>query len=338
MNLTDPAVRVTGLTKTFGAFTAINDVSFTVETNKIYGLLGRNGAGKTTLMQLLTGQQFATSGTLEVFGASPLENARVLQSLCFIKETQKYPDSFRPAHVFASAPWFFANWDADFAGRLAEDFRLPLNRPIKKLSRGQLSAVGVIVGLASRAPLTFFDEPYLGLDAVARQIFYDRLLEDYAEHPRTIILSTHLIDEVSNLLEHVLVIDEGRILIDQDADELRGTASTVVGKKTDVDAFVAGRDIIFRDGIGALASVTVTGLGEAERATARAAGLEISPVSLQQLIVQRTTSQPSERDADRRAPGQRGRTGAGNGHSAEGRGDTPADQTESKTDARSAHS
>ena len=183
--------------------------------------------------------------------------------------SQKYPDSFRPEHVFASAPWFFANWDADFAARLVEDFRLPLNRPIKKLSRGQLSAVRVIVGLAARAPLTFFDEPYLGLDAVARQIFYDRLLEDYAEHPRTIVLSTHLIDEVSNLLEHVLVIDDGRILMDQDADQLRGTASTVVGKKTDVDAFVVGRDIISRDGIGGLASVTVAGLGEAERAAAR---------------------------------------------------------------------
>ncbi|MFC5928379.1 ABC transporter ATP-binding protein [Cryobacterium melibiosiphilum] len=285
-----PVVRVDGLTKRYGKVTAIDDVSFSVHANKIYGLLGRNGAGKTTIMQLLTGQQFATSGTVQVFGESPVENARVLQQVCFIKESQKYPDSFRADHVLASAPWFFANWDAAFADRLIEDFRLPLNRPIKKLSRGQLSAVGVIVGLASRAPLTFFDEPYLGLDAVARQIFYDRLLEDYTEHPRTVILSTHLIDEVSSLLEHVLVVDEGRILMDQDADDLRGSASTVVGKRTDVDAFVAGRDIISRDGIGGLASVTVTGLTESEQHVARAAGLELSPVSLQQLIVQCTTS------------------------------------------------
>ncbi len=300
MTLTDTntAVRVAGLTKKFGTFTAINDVSFTVERNKIYGLLGRNGAGKTTLMQLLTGQQFATRGTLDVFGASPVENARVLQQICFIKESQKYPDSFRVEHVLASAPWFFSNWDEEFAQRLVRDFRLPVTRAIKKLSRGQLSAVGVIVGLASRAPLTFFDEPYLGLDAVARQIFYDRLLEDYAENPRTVVLSTHLIDEVSNLLEHVLVLDEGRILMDQDAEQLRGSASTVVGKKTDVDAFVAGRDIISRDGIGGLASVTVAGLNEAERAVARNAGLELSPVSLQQLIVQRTTSTTSESATD----------------------------------------
>jgi ABC-2 type transport system ATP-binding protein len=96
MTKPDPVARVTGLTKKFGAFTAIRNVSFTIECNKICGLLGRNGAGKTTLMQLLTGQQFATSGSLEMFGASPVENTRVLQSLCFIKESQKYPDSFGP--------------------------------------------------------------------------------------------------------------------------------------------------------------------------------------------------------------------------------------------------
>ena len=93
---------------------------------------------------------------------------------------------------------FFPHWDQSFADRLVAEFGLPMKRRIKKLSRGQLSAVGVIIGLASRAEITFFDEPYLGLDAVARQIFYDRLLEDYATHPRTVILSSHLIDEVAN--------------------------------------------------------------------------------------------------------------------------------------------
>ena len=89
-----------------------------------------------------------------------------------------------------------------------------------------LSALGVIIGLASRAPLTLFDEPYLGLDAVARQLFYDRLLADYAEHPRTVVLSTHLIDEVGDLLEHVLLLDRGRLVLDEDAETLRGQAVT----------------------------------------------------------------------------------------------------------------
>jgi ABC-2 type transport system ATP-binding protein len=281
-------VEVRGLSKNYRTVTAVDEVSFTVEENTIYGLLGRNGAGKTTLMQLLTGQEFASSGEIRVFGESPVENAGVLERTSFIKESQKYPDDFQPKHVFASAPWFFPDWDAEFAERLIADFRVPLKRRIKKLSRGQLSSIGVIVGLASRAPLTFFDEPYLGLDAVARQIFYDRLLEDYAEHPRTVILSTHLIDEVSNLLEHVLVIDEGRIIVDQAAEELRGSATTIVGTRAGVDSFVAGREVLHRDQIGGLASVTVGRLDPLERQEAAELGLELSPVSLQQLIVQKT--------------------------------------------------
>ena len=287
-------VEVNNLTKTFGSVTAVDNVSFSVEENKIYGLLGRNGAGKTTLMQLLTGQDFPTQGSIKVFGENPVETAKVLQNVCFIKESQKYPDDFFVKHVLKSAPWFFRNWDAEYAARLVEEFRLPTNRRIKKLSRGQLSSVGVIVGLASRAPLTFFDEPYLGLDAVARQIFYDRLLEDYAEHPRTVILSTHLIDEVSNLLEHVLVIDEGRIIIDEDAENVRGSATTVVGTRTAVDSFIGRREVLHREGIGGLASVTIGALNPRERQEAAAAGLELSPVSLQQLIVRKTNTSNTE--------------------------------------------
>lgn len=288
------AAEVTHLSKRFGKVLAVDDVSFTVAENKIYGLLGRNGAGKTTLMQLLTGQDFATSGTIKIFGETPVENASVLERLCFIKESQRYPENFKPRHVFATAPCFFPHWDAEFAERLISDFTLPVNRKIKKLSRGQLSAVGVIVGLAARAPLTFFDEPYLGLDAVARQIFYDRLLEDYAEHPRTVILSTHLIDEVSDLLEHVLVIDSGRIIIDQDADELRESATTISGMATAVDAFVRDRQVLHRSHIGSLATATLQRLSPQDRTAASTAGLELSGVSLQQLIVHTTNATAQE--------------------------------------------
>lgn len=289
-----PAVKASNVTKRFGSFTAIDDVSVTIEPDRIHGLLGRNGAGKTTLMQLITGQDFVSAGDIRVFGEKPTENARVLQNICFIKESQRYPEDFQPRHVFRSAPWFFENWDADLAEQLIDDFRVPLNRRIKKLSRGQLSAVGVIVGLASRAPLTFFDEPYLGLDAVARQLFYDRLLEDFAEHPRTVVLSTHLIDEVANLLEHVIVIDQGRILMDDDAEALRSSATTVVGPRSAVDDFVGTREVLHREGIGGLASVTVSGLAPAERAEATSAGLELAPVSLQQLIVRTTNVRETE--------------------------------------------
>lgn len=283
-------VEVSHLSKHFGSVNAVTDVTFTLEENRIYGLLGRNGAGKTTLMQLLTGQDFSSSGTIRLFGANPVENARALERTAFIKESQRYPEDFKPKHVFRTARWFFADWDQEYAEQLIADFRVPLNRRMKKLSRGQQSAVGVIVGLASRAPLTFFDEPYLGLDAVARQLFYDRLLADYAEHPRTVVLSTHLIDEVANLLEHVLVIDDGRLIVDSGADELRGAATEVSGTRTAVDAFVAGRTVIHRSAVGALATATVSELDEAGRSAAAAAGLELGTVSLQTLIVRLTTS------------------------------------------------
>jgi ABC-2 type transport system ATP-binding protein len=289
-------IEVSNLTKRFGSFTAVDDASFSVAENSITGLLGRNGAGKTTLMQLLTGQEFATSGSIDVFGDTPVENAAVLSNVCFIKESQRYPDEFRPKHVLKSAPWFFPNWDAELANRLVADFRLPLNRRIKKMSRGQVSAIGVIVGIASRAPLTFFDEPYLGLDAVARQIFYDRLLEDYAEHPRTIVLSTHLIDEVANLLERVIVINDGRILVNDDADSLRGSAVTVSGAASAVEAFTAPRRVLALERLGGLATATLEALSPAEREDAAASGLEMGTVSLQQLIIRLTTSE-SEKSA-----------------------------------------
>jgi ABC-2 type transport system ATP-binding protein len=291
-------VEVRDLSKHFGSVRAVESVSFRLEENRIYGLLGRNGAGKTTLMSLLTGQEFADDGRIEVFGQSPVENAGVLERICFIKESQRYPDDFRVKHVLRTAPWFFPHWDQEFAERLVADFRLPLAGRLKKISRGQFSAVGVVVGLASRAPLTFFDEPYLGLDAVARQLFYDRLLEDYAEHPRTVVLSTHLIDEVSDLLEHVLVIDDGRMIVDSPSEELRGSASTIVGGREAVAAFVGDRDVLHRDGIGGLASVTVAGLTDTEKRAARDAGLELGKVSLQQLVVRLTTGSAADFASD----------------------------------------
>jgi len=282
-------IEVSHLTKRYRDVVAVDDVSFTVEKDTIYGLLGRNGAGKTTVMSILTAQNFATSGTMRIFGEEPYENARVLSRMCFVRESQKYPDDAKPSHAFRSARLFFPNWDQAFADQLIADFQLPINRRIKKLSRGQLSAVGVIIGLASRAEITFFDEPYLGLDAVARQIFYDRLLADYSEHPRTVILSSHLIDEVSNLIERVLVIDRGRILLDETTDAVRDRASAIVGDTATIDRFVAGREVIHRESLGRVSSVTVLGALDADdRAQLGALGLEAAPVSLQQLIVRLT--------------------------------------------------
>ncbi|MGU3643517.1 ABC transporter ATP-binding protein [Microbacterium sp. C23T] len=282
-------IEVKNLTKRYRDVVAVDDVSFTIEKDTIYGLLGRNGAGKTTVMSILTAQNFATSGDVRVFGMQPYENVKVLSRMCFVRESQKYPDDALPKHAFGAAKLFFPHWDDELAAQLIDDFQLPQKTRIKKMSRGQLSAVGVIIGIASRAEITFFDEPYLGLDAVARQIFYDRLLEDYTEHPRTVILSSHLIDEVSNLIERVLVIDRGRIVMDEATDAVRDRAANIVGDVSAVDAFVTGRQVIHRESLGNVASVTVLGaLSLADRERLAAAGLDVAPVSLQQLIVRTT--------------------------------------------------
>ncbi len=294
----DTVIEARNLTKRYRDVLALDDVGFDIQRDTIYGFLGRNGAGKTTAMSILTAQNLPTSGQVRVFGEDPYENARVLSRMCFVRESQKYPDDASPRHALASARLFFPRWDQDLADELVEEFQLPLKRPIKKLSRGQLSAVGVIIGLASRAEITFFDEPYLGLDAVARQTFYDRLLTDYAEHPRTVLLSSHLIDEVSNLIERVLVIDAGRIIMDESTEDARAQATNVVGDAAVVEQALRGREVIHRESLGRVASVTFLGrLDGAERGALTAAGLDLAPVSLQQLIVRLTQQKAPGADA-----------------------------------------
>ncbi len=273
------------VTMRFRDQTALEHVTASFEKDSITGLLGRNGAGKTTLMQLRTGHRVPTRGRVEVFGAHPYENDQVLRDICFIKEGQSYPDHFRVQDALTAAAMLFPGWDADLAAALLADFDLPAKRPIKKLSRGMNSAVGIIIGLASRAPLTLFDEPYLGLDAVARQLFYDRLLSDYAEHPRTVVLSTHLIEEIAGLLEHVLLIDHGRVLLDTDAESLRDSAITVTGPGDRVQAFARQHELLHTESLGGHSRAVVRIDRAAHRHAAAAAGLGVESTNLQQLVV-----------------------------------------------------
>jgi ABC-2 type transport system ATP-binding protein len=281
----DAAISVRGLRKSFGRKEVLHGLDFDVPAHVICGLLGRNGAGKSTALSVLSGQDRATGGEVSVLGRPPFEDAATASHLCFARENQKYPDSFKAAHVLKSAPWFFEHWDQGFAERLVRLFRLPVETKIQKLSRGQLSTVAIVVGLASRAPMTFFDEPYLGLDATARQLFYDALLQDFMEHPRTIVMSTHLIDEAADLLEKVLVIDEGRILMDADADSARSAAFCLSGPAAAVGSLTAGRNVLHTRRIGGLSSVTLAGQPDDGLVAAAAEQhLEIGPVGLQDLV------------------------------------------------------
>jgi len=280
-----PLLAVRDLVVDYGKIRALKGLTLEVAEGELVAVIGSNGAGKTTLMRIVTGLEFPSSGAIRVFGEAPAENESVLRRMVFVREDQAYPD-LRVTHVIQVASWFYPNWNQDLARQLLADFGLPLQRRIRKLSRGMRSAVGIVIGLAARAELTLFDEPYAGLDAVARQLFYDRLLADFAEHPRTVVLSTHLIDEVADLLEHVVMLDRGRVVLDAPADDVRGTAMTVSGPVTAVEEFVAGRPVWHRQRTASRASVVVPGsLDAAAQARARALHLSLEPLSLQQLLV-----------------------------------------------------
>ena len=288
-----PAISVAGLTRRYRGQLALNDVTLDLEPESITGLLGRNGAGKTTLLRILAGHEFTSAGTVTVLGASPVENETVLRQMVFVREDQSCPDlNVRQAVQVAS--WFYPNWSHELAGTLLEEFNLPLNRKVRKLSRGMRSALGIVIGLAARAEVTLFDEPYAGLDPVSRQMFYDRLLADYAEHPRTVLLSTHLIDEAAGLFERVVVIDRGRIVLNSAADDLRGAATSVSGPAIAVAEFTAGRPVWNRRRIASQESAVVAGtLNETDRARAAALHLRLEPLTLQEVVVQVAGAPPA---------------------------------------------
>jgi ABC-2 type transport system ATP-binding protein len=280
-----PTISVTGLTRRYRDQLALDDVTVDIDGPSITGLLGRNGAGKSTLMRIIANQEFASAGTVRVFGASPVENDTVLRRMVLVREDQAFPD-FKVRHAVRAASWFYPNWNSERADSLLRDFDLPANRAIKKLSRGMRSALGIVIGLAAQAELTLFDEPYAGLDAVARQLFYDRLLAAYAEHPTTVILSTHLIDEAADLLEQVVLLDHGRVILDAAADDVRGSATTVSGSSAAVEEFITGRRTWDRRRIASQESAVVAGaLDERDCARARELHLQLESLSLQQVMV-----------------------------------------------------
>ncbi|XPP27240.1 MAG: ATP-binding cassette domain-containing protein [Leucobacter sp.] len=311
------AIETRGLTRVHGDIRALDDVTVRIHENVITGLLGRNGAGKTTFMSLATAQDRPSAGEVRLWpqgaspeqtavtrhgdaharGEKPFEHARVLEQMCFIRDNQRYPDDYRLRHALRAARIFYPNWSQELADELVELFRIPQKTVIKKFSRGQFSALGIVLGLASRAPITFFDEPYLGLDATARGYFYDALLRDYAAHPRTIVLSTHLIDEMDRLLERVVILDRGRVVQDAEVDELRGLAHQVSGREGEVERYAAGRRVLGRHRVGGLASFVIEGrVSDEDRAAAAAGDLEIGPVSLQDLVAAYGAADPESAD------------------------------------------
>jgi len=279
------AIEVQSVTRSFGGVKALDNVTFGVPEHSIMGLLGRNGAGKTTLMSIMAGQDRPQSGSVRVLGSSPFEHAPTLANISFVRDNQRYPDDYRLHHVLRIAPEFAPHWSAGVADELVEGFRIPKRTLIKKMSRGQLSSIAIVLGLASRSPVTLLDEPYLGLDVTARGLFHDVLLREYQEQPRTVILSTHLVEESDALLDRVVILDQGRVLMDADRDQTSRAAWVASGATDAVERVVGMRRTVQRHIVGGLSSVTVAGpLDEPTRELARELHVQVSQASLQQLV------------------------------------------------------
>lgn len=291
-------VRIENLTVRFGGAPALDGLDLLLTPGKIHGLLGRNGSGKSTLAAVLAGFRQADEGRVLLEGGDlgearePYEDAVVTSRVCLIRESGGDLVGSEPVrNILGLASSLRPYWSAELAGELLDKFEVPVRKKVQKLSRGKKSALGVVLGLASRAPLTIFDETYLGMDVPSRELFYDALLADYTEVPRTIVMSTHLVSEVSALLEEVVILDNGKLITQSPVDALRGRGASIVGPAAAVDELTAGLTVLAEQRLGGTKSSTVLGdLDEPLLAKARSAGLEIGPVGLQELFVHLTGS------------------------------------------------
>jgi len=291
------AVEGIKLTKKYGREFALEELDFVIEKNKIYGLLGRNGAGKTTLLNILATHSFQTLGIIKAFGEEPYENSKILDKMCFVKEGGSYLAQLKIKEILKIASDFYSNWDNNFAEELLEQFNLVKKKRYSALSKGMQSALGIVIGLASRAPLTIYDEPYLGLDAAARWLFYDILLKDYIENPRTIILSTHLIDEVSKIFENIIILDKGKIILAEEVDSLRNKAISLSGKTELVEAAVKNKNIINYQQVGGTLIAAIYDVNTHEELCSWANDdIEIKPLSLQDFFIYITLDKKKQRE------------------------------------------
>jgi ABC-2 type transport system ATP-binding protein len=289
--MTGYPVVLANVTMCYGATVAVNDVGLNLESNRIHGLLGRNGAGKSTLLSGLAALRPVTGGSIQINGVDPFENQALTSRICLIRESGDLID-FEKARV---AIQFVASirptFDLELAKELADRFEVDLNRKVRALSRGKASALGALLGIASRAPLTMFDEVHLGMDAPTRQLFYDALIADFAEHPRTVILSSHLISEVESLLETVTILHHGKVLLSGEADDLRSQGMTLTGPADVVDRISAGHQIVGQRDLGRTRQVTLFGADDDVARAARQAGLELGGVPLQDMFIHLTEGQ-----------------------------------------------
>ncbi|MBQ8509181.1 MAG: ABC transporter ATP-binding protein [Clostridia bacterium] len=279
-----------GVSKAYGGHKVLKDISLCLEEHRIYGLIGRNGAGKTTLLSLLSGQTFAAGGQVLCDGEPVWENQDALDKICFSREISKttfFGNKDRmTSDMLKAGAYFYPGWDEDYARELTDIFELDTDKKITELSDGMRSALTIVMALASQAPITFLDEPVAGLDVFMRDRFYKLLLEEYCESERTFVVSTHIIDEATSLLEDVIILDRGKIVCMENTEELLERHRMVSGLAEDIDRFCEGRNVVHSETLGRKKTVCVAIDDMAGfRRDAEGYDFDISKASLQKLFM-----------------------------------------------------
>lgn len=290
--MTGLSVAAEAATVQFDDTRALDEVTLTWPANQIHGLLGRNGAGKSTLLGLIGSLRTPDGGRVLVDGAEPFENAGLTEQICLIRESGDVLGDEKISVNLDMQERTRPTFDREYADVLVEAFGLPVKKKTSALSRGQSSAFGVVVGLASRCPVTIFDEVHLGMDAPSRQLFYDALLADFGQNPRTFVLSSHLISEIENMLETVTILHRGSVLLQTDAEQIRGRGVTITGPTRALDALIQTHPVtvIGRRDLGPTSQITLYGdLPETVLDRAQQDGMSVGAVPLQDLFIHLTS-------------------------------------------------
>jgi ABC-2 type transport system ATP-binding protein len=279
------------LSKVYGKKKALNELTFTIQENKITGLIGRNGAGKTTLLKVIAGFLHETAGDVQVFSEKPFNNLKVSANRIYIDEQMNFPNSLTLKDILHTAGTFYANWNQELAERLFNYFSFHPQQRHQHLSKGMKSTFHMILALSARCPLTILDEPTTGMDSAVRKDFYRALLKDYLEHPRTIILSSHLLNEIEGLLEDVLLIKEGGMCLHMSIADLKEYAIGLNGREDAVDEIVGNRDILYKKRVGVDSAYTVVknNFVDSEKEHASYRGVEMTSVAADDLCTYLTS-------------------------------------------------
>jgi len=218
----EPIIAVTNVTRRFGATMALSSVTLSLPRGGVYGLVGANGAGKTTLIKHILGLLRAEQGSVRVFGLDPVADpVGVLSRIGYLSEDRDLPTWMRVDELMKYSRALYPGWDDGYAEELRQAFALDANARIKTLSKGQKARLGLLVALAYRPELLVLDEPSSGLDPVVRRDILAAIMRTIAHEGRTVLFSSHLLDEVEQVADHVTMINEGRVAMSAPLAELK---------------------------------------------------------------------------------------------------------------------